>query len=239
MKKNLMTQISVSQIWRLGTWALAVAICCGFAPPAQAEPLYLSATLSGDGRLANPDGLSVLVTITGDTTSNVSSWVIDLGMNDAHPAAAVHEFYFNLLGSSTDYAISNVLPVTWNLADTDVKHAKGSGNADFMFALQGPNNTFTNDVSLSFDVVKQTGLFTLDDFLLAGDGCSRDAALGCGQMGAHIGSLNSASRESDSGFALGDYARTGVAQVPEPGLMALMALGAAGFIARRRRRLRT
>src|SRR5687768_4082841 len=95
---------SGNQMLRLGTLALAAAIWCGVAPPAHAEPLYLSATLSGDGRAKNPDNLSVLVTITGDTASNVSSWVIDLAMDDTHPAAALHEIYFNLLGSSTDYA---------------------------------------------------------------------------------------------------------------------------------------
>jgi hypothetical protein len=201
-----------------------------------AEPLFVSATLSGDGRLNNPDDLSALVTITGDTTSRVSSWVIDLAMTDSHPAAALHEIYFNLLGSSTDYAIANVSPATWSLTATDVKNAKGSGNANFMFELQGPNNTVTGGSSLAFDVMKKTGLFALEDFLLAGDGCSRDAALGCGQFGAHIGSLTHASGQSDSGFALGDYSvRTAVAQVPEPGLLVLMSLGMAGFAARRRK----
>ncbi len=230
---------SVNQILRFGTFALAAATWCGFAAPAHAEPLFLSATLSDDGRLDNPDSLSVLVTITGDTTSNVSSWVIDLAMNDAHPAAALHEVYFNLLGSSTDYTIPNVSPVTWSLTGTDVK-AKGSGNAKFMFELEGPNHTVTNGASLSFDIMKTTGLFTLEDFLLAGDGCSRDAALGCGQLGAHIGSLTNGSGQSDSGFALGDYSvRATVAQVPEPGLLALVGLGVAGFIAGRRQHLRS
>lgn len=239
-KGTAMQRVSVRQMCRLGTVALVAAIWCGFAPPAYAEPLFVSATLSGDGRLDNPDDLSVLVTIAGDTTSNVSSWVIDLAMSDRHPAAAVHEVYFNLLGSSTDYTIANVSPATWSLTDTDVKNAKGSGNADFMFELQGPNNTAVGGVSLSFDVLKKTGLFTAEDFLLAGDGCSRDAALGCGQFGAHIGSLTDAPRQADSGFALGDYSlRTTAAQVPEPALLALMGAGAAGFLVRRRQRRRS
>ena len=234
--KDPMQRIPAKQMWWIGQLALAVAIWCGVALPADAEPLYLSATFSGDGRLENPDDLNILVTVTADSTSNVSNWVIDLAMDDRHPAAALHELYFNLLGSSTDYMVTNVSLPTWSLSGTDVKKAKGSGNAGFMFELDGPNNTVTNGTALSFDVMKMTGLFSPDDFLLAGDGCSRDAALGCGQLGAHIGSLTAAAGQADSGFALGDFSlRTTVAQVPEPGLAAVFGLGVAAFVARRRR----
>ena len=227
---TLMQRTWTNGIRQLVTLALAVGMWVGVAPPVGAEPILLSATLAGDGRLENPDDLSVLVTITGDTTSNVAHWIVDLTMNGAHAAAALHEFYFNLLGGSTDYTLSTLSAATWGLT-TDVASARGSGNGDFMFELKGPNNTVTNSVSLSFDLTKNEGLFTLADFLLAPDACSRDAALGCGDLGAHLGSLSTEAGLSDSGFALGNY---GVAQAPEPGIVALFGLGVAGLVARRR-----
>ena len=219
---------------RLGLTALLLVLGLAGLPVAvYAAPFTINATLTGDGRPANPDNLSVDVTISGDDTSNVTNWVVDLTMDAFHPGAALHEFYFNLAGSSADYTLANFNPATWSLTATDVNNANGSGNASFMFEVSGPNNTVTNAINLSFSVTKQTGLFALSDFLTAVQGCSNDVLLGCGQLGAHVGSLTAGQGESDSGFALGDYTTT---QAPEPASMLLIGTGLALAFRRHRRR---
>ena len=50
---------------------------------------------------ANPNGLNIDVTITGDTTSDLTFWTIDLDMAAIYPDAALHEFYVNLVGDSS------------------------------------------------------------------------------------------------------------------------------------------
>ena len=59
---------------------------------ASAAPFVITSELVGDGRAGNPDGLNIDVTITGDTTSEFTNWVIDLDMAVSHPDAALHEF---------------------------------------------------------------------------------------------------------------------------------------------------
>lgn len=201
---------------------------------AEASPISLSAVLTGDGRAGNPDNLHILVSIVGDTTSNVTDWVVDLAMDPDHPSAALHEFYFNLVGASADYAVHDFTPAGWSLSATDVGNANGSGNTSFMFENEGPNNTVTNSVNLTFKVTKDTGLFAVNDFLLATSSCSNDVDLGCGQIGAHVGSLHAAQGESDSGFALGGYAAG--PSLPEPALLVMLGIGLL-ITARRYRRL--
>lgn len=200
------------------------------ASMAGASPYLITSTLSGDGRPGNPDGLKIIVTIAGDTTSNVADWTVDLDMPVAHPGASLHEFYFNVVGSTSDYALSAFNPASWALTGTNIG-AQGSGNANFMFEESGPNNTVTNGVNLTFVLTKLTGDFLVTDFTGAADSCSRDLALGCGQLGAHVGSLVAGAGESDSGFALGGYK---LSSIPEPGTLALLGGGLAAVIARRR-----
>ncbi len=206
---------------------------------ASATPFVITAELTGDGRPANPDGINIDVEITGDTTSDVTNWVVDLDMAAIYPNAALHEFYVNLLGDSSEYAFSGFNPNTWLLTDTDGNNAQGSGNANYMFQLEGPNNTVTNGVNLTFSVQKLTGDFTLDDLLDTMAECSNDAALGCGQLGAHVGSIGV--RAGQSGFAMGDYfydpSRNPQA-VPEPMSLTLLGSGLVAVAARARRRRR-
>ena len=74
--------------------AVAVVGLAG-APQAEAVPFTVTSVLTGDFRASNPDNLLVNVTITGDTTSNVTNWLVDLDMA-AHPSARLGVFAFNI-----------------------------------------------------------------------------------------------------------------------------------------------
>lgn len=202
---------------------------------AAAAPILINTTLTGDPRPSNPDNLRVLVSISGDTLSNVAFWTVDLDMAAAHPNARLDEFGFNLLGPSSIYSFSNFnLPYTRTTGNLN-----GSGGATFLLTLDDPRGNrydATNVTSLTFRVTKSTGNFTLNDFLLAPVSCSNDSLLGCNQLGAHLQALNTSSGQSDSGVALGNYAPPPPPPaVPEPGTLALMAVGVAAATATRRR----
>jgi hypothetical protein len=146
-----------SKILRVSLFAFVVLF--GSRASVWAVPIGINATLTGDPRLSNPDNLNLLVSVTGDTTSNVTSWTVDLDMAAAHPNARLGEFGFNLVGAATDYTIN---PLSLNLPysiDTNDK-LQGSGNAFFLFTLTNPTgnvNDASNAVSLSFMLTAGAG----------------------------------------------------------------------------------
>ena len=80
-----------------------------------ATPFTITAQLTGDARQAsgeNPENLVVDVTIVSDTTSNIASWTVDIN-SPLHPNIKLDEFYFNLVGSASDYSFSNFSPSDW------------------------------------------------------------------------------------------------------------------------------
>jgi hypothetical protein len=208
-------------------FALAMA-----SQPVLAAPITLQTTLLGDPRLNNPDDLRVIVSVLGDTSSNVSYWTVDLDMAAAHPNARLDEFGFNLLGPSSFYQFSH-----FNLPYTPTGGTlNGSGGATFMLTLDDPSGNkydATNVKSLIFQVTK-TSNFALDDFLLAPTSCSSDSLLGCNQLGVHLQALNGG---EGSGVALGNYPQPTPAPVPEPGSLLLLGIGAAGAAIARRRQV--
>lgn len=214
-----------------------------------AAPISISAQLTGDARVANPDNLIVDVTITGDTTSNVVSWKFDIN-SPLHPNAKLDEFYFNMLGLGSDYSFSGFSPLNWSVA-TPASTAGGGGISFLFEALDpppGPPQDVTNGIDLLFTMTKLTGNFTIADFLSAGSSCSNDLVLGCGQLGAHLQSLTQGTgNTTDSGFALGNYSSSSTStssttggtsgNIPEPSSSGLVFLGlglvAASFWTRR------
>src|SRR3569832_1163822 len=81
-----------------------------FTGAAQAIPFQITSQLTGDPRPENPDYLVVDVTVTGDTTSNLVSRLVDLN-SPVHPDMKLHEFYFNVSGNAIDYSFSNFSPL--------------------------------------------------------------------------------------------------------------------------------
>ena len=226
-----------SHFLRAGLLSVAVVLSL-LSVPVQALPILVAAQLTGDARPANPDLLFVDVTITSDTTSNVADWSIQV-QSPAHPDAKLDEFYFNMTGAASLYGFNNFNPASWTVQSPGSPSGAGAGNATFMFEATdpppGPKASITNFMTLSFEMFKNVGDFTLDDFLLAP---LLTADAGSGQLGAHLQSLT---RNADtcgspntcntnSGFAFGDYhandeqvPNTGI-QVPEPGVLALMGM---------------
>ena len=202
---------------------------------AEAVPFTISTQLTGDFRSTNPDNLVVDVTITGDTTSNVANWLVDLNAV-AHPNATLETFAFNIsIDVLQSVTFSNSDPSGWSaVSGTNVPF---SGGADFLFASYdpvGPSNNVTNLQSLSFRTTLNSGTWSAANFLNAalstGDGIPNPGA----QLGAVIGSLSTAGCTgcSTSGFASGNFGPP-PAPVPEPASLTLLGLGLAGMGARR------
>jgi PEP-CTERM motif len=225
--------------------AAAVAVV-GLAGASQAEavPFTITSVLTGDARPGNPDNLFVNVTITGDTTSNQTQWLVDLNM-PSHPSARLGVFAFNVDTEWYQYlTFSNFSPSSWSM--TSGNNVPGSGGADFRFETNDPagsSNNVTNSQSLSFNATLNslfggTQTWNPDNFfgaaLSTGGGIPDPGA----QLGAHIQSLSTAgcSGCSDSGFASGNYGGPPTTSVPEPTTLLLVGLGVVGAGLRRARR---
>ena len=222
-------EVGVRIVSRLS--AVLVLALLLYPAAASATPFTLNAILQGDPRPENPDDLRILVSILGDTTSNVTNWTVDLDMAATHPDARLDEFGFNLLGLASQYSFSG-----FNLPYTSVTGTlNGSGSTTFMMTLNDPSGwrqDATNSNSLSFQVINNAGSFSLNHFLLAPTSCSNNALIGCNQLGAHLQAVGDASAES--GVAVGNYGPP-PASVPEPGTLLLMFVGAGvAAVARRR-----
>src|SRR3569623_2675587 len=139
-----------------------------FTGAVQAIPFQITSQLTGDRRPEYPDYLVVDVTVTGDTTSNLVSWLVDLN-SPVHPDMKLHEFYFNVSGNAMDYSFSNFSPLSWTAQVNDVVKGAGAGGTTFTFELVAPPGqpkvNVTNSESLSIDMTKHAGNFKLDDYL--------------------------------------------------------------------------
>jgi hypothetical protein len=206
------------------------------ARPAEAVPFLLTTDLTGDFRADNPDNLLVHVTVSGDTTSNLTQWTIDLD-SSLHADLTLHGFFFNLANpAGTSLSFSNFSPTAWSVVVSSTG-AQGSGGAQFVFEAMdppgGPNNV-TNSTSLTFTAELSGGLwdpaFLLNAPLSTGGGIPDPGA----QMGAHLRSATVTSG-SDSGFASGSFAPP-TSSVPEPTTLLLTGLGLLGTAFMRRRR---
>jgi PEP-CTERM motif len=208
------------------------------AQPVEAVPFLLTADLTGDFRAENPDNLLVHVTVSGDTTSNLTQWTIDLD-SPLYPNLTLGGFFFNLANpAGTSLTFSNFSPTLWSITASS-SNAQGSGGALFEFEAQDPpggTNNVTNSTSLTFTAMLNGGLWDPSMLLLAplstGGGIPDPGA----QMGAHLRSAIApcSSGCTDSGFASGSFQPP--TSVPEPTTLLLSGLGLIGAAMARRRR---
>src|SRR3569832_1959467 len=131
------------------------ALCLGLmliTGAAQAIPFQITSQLTGEPRPENPDNLVVDVTVTGDTTSKLVSWLVDM-YSPVHPDMKLLEFYFYVSGYAMDYSFSNFSPLSWTAQVNDVVKGAGAGGTTFTFELVDPPGqpkvNVTNSVSLS------------------------------------------------------------------------------------------
>ena len=226
---------------RISTVAVVATLGLLLVTAGMASAFPITGTLVGDPRPGNPDNLIVDVTIT--TVGDLATFTVDLN-SPLHPSIKLGGFFFNVAILATDVSLNGVTaPLGWEL--TSGNNAQGSGSANFDFEVSDasgpPNNTVTNATNLVFTIKKASGAWVDNDFLTAEDACSNDAALGCGQLGAHLQSLSTANCTgcTDSGFALGDYkATTKFESVPEPSTLLLLTSGVVGALTLRRLRRR-
>lgn len=218
---------------------LVLSMIVGSAPTAEAVPFTITSVLTGDIRPQNPDNLIVNVTVTGDTTSNETSWVLDID-SPLHPNATLGGFFFNLAVDPTLLSFFDFTPSAWSISYT-THNAPGSGGARFQFAANDPpgsGNNATNSVNLTFTSRLSSGTWNEAMFLNAALSDGAGTADPGVQLGAHLRSLSTAgcaTCTTDSGFAGGNYSGTPTTSVPEPGSLMLIGLGVAAFAATRRR----
>jgi hypothetical protein len=215
--------------------------CLALAPRASAEPFTVNAVLTGDYRATNPDNIFVNVTITGDTASNLASWVVDIN-SPLHPNATLDVFAFNLaLGAGQSVSFANFSPSSWSITGP-ADNVQGSGGADFLFESNDPpqsSNNVTNSVNLTFSsTLLGGGTWSTLNFLNAGLSDGGGIPDPGAQLGAHVRSLSTAGCTgcSDSGFASGNYVPPPTTSVPEPATLLLYGVGLLAATATRRKR---
>jgi hypothetical protein len=219
-----------------------VLAALGMAQKAEAVPFLLTATLTGDPRPENPDNLLVHVTVTGDTTSNLTFWTVDLD-SPSHPDLMLGGFFFNVANPlGTTLTFLNVSPSEWSIAST-TQNAQGSGGAHFEFRSldpPGPTNNVTNSRDLTFTAQLNGALWA--SAMLTNAELSDGAAIT--DPGAQLGTFLKAAVSpcstagcTDAGFAAGNWgepARTS-SSVPEPTTLLVTGLGLLGMAAFYRR----
>ena len=229
-----------------------VAVCASslLSINIDAATFNITGSLTGDPRQNNPDNLLVAVNIS--VVNSLATWTIDIN-SPQHPNIKLDQFFFNLDGLTSgdiDFSVTN--PNGWEVT-SPATNATGSGSADFMFKAVdaqsgGQADDVTNAVNMIFTAtLKNSALWTTNNFLLASNSISSDQVLGQGQIGAHLQSLTttgncgSSTNCSNSGFAFGSYVEGGGGNngggnnsVPEPTQLALMGIGFLGMALARR-----
>lgn len=210
--------------------AALTALTLAAAASSASAAIMVSSTLTGDPRLANPDGLIVNVTVDWDGTSDTTAiWTVDLN-SPLHASAKLGTFAFNLTGAPSNYTFSGFNPSGWSIT-SPASNVPGGGGIDFVFEADDPpgsGNNVTNTQALVFTATLGSGFWSTS--LFGPVSTSNDATLGGGVFGAHLQSLTVSSTTcptlrctSDSGFVLGSPGST--TSVPLPGTVLLMGLG--------------
>ena len=208
----------------------------------------VTATLTGDQRDTNPDGIGIKVVGLQDGTNEDT---FDFSVNwsplsaATHPNAWMQEFYIALNPADAgDWLIDDV-SIGWNV--TEVVSVSGSGGVVQLGFLFEFDNDDKVDLPLEFQLQYLLGDITDENFTGAADFISTDSDLLEVQVGAKVGGLtvNAATcptldcddfgtADGGSGVAGGDWVAGPVVPSDAPGMAALLSLGLIGLFMGRR-----
>jgi hypothetical protein len=210
----------------------------------------ISATLTGDIRDDNPEGIEIdVLGVQDGANEDTFNFSVNWGANNQHDSAHMQQFYITVDPYSLDSWEVTGISSGWTLEEEPTGGGGAGGVNGFLFGWdndgQGANAT---PLPLEFVLIYLDGEIMLENFVDAENWTGGDGLEG--QVGAKLGGLTVNDITcpqlgcGDSGFATAFWEGEGSGggggggnDIPEPGSLALLSMGLVGlFVSRRKAR---